>query len=92
VVTKVCPSPYIIFIILGSSSTVFMEGSSISWENTSGGRTGFLVVAFTNSSSSMFFVLSICSTVNHLKKFSILWIVARYLSRVSSLAMHSFSI
>jgi hypothetical protein len=85
-------SPCIIFIILGSSLTVFMKGSSITWRNTSGGSTAFLAVAFVSSSASMFFVLYIYRIMNPLKKFSILRIAARYLSRVSSLAMHCFSI
>jgi hypothetical protein len=49
-------------------------------------------LALASSSASMFFALSMCLTVNPLKKFSILQTTARYLSRVSSLAMHSFSI
>jgi hypothetical protein len=51
-----------------------------------------MAAIFASSSASIFFVLSICSTVNPLKKFSILQTGARYLSRVLSLAVHSFSI
>jgi hypothetical protein len=51
----------------GSGSTVFTEGSSITWKNTSGGSTAFLVTALASSSASVFFVLSICLTIYTLK-------------------------
>jgi hypothetical protein len=85
-------SPCIMFSILGSGSTAFIEGSSIVCKNTSSGSAVFLAAALASSSASVFFALSICLTVNRLKKFSILQTMARYLSRVSSLAMHSLSI
>jgi hypothetical protein len=61
-------------------------------KNASGGSTAFLPAALASSSASMFFALSMCWTVNPLKKPSIPRTVARYLSSVLSLAMHSFSI
>jgi hypothetical protein len=51
-------SPCMIFTILASSSTVFMEESSMTWKNTYGGITAFLAAALANSSASSFFVLS----------------------------------
>jgi hypothetical protein len=59
--------------------------------NTSGGSTTFLAAALVSSSASVFFALSTCSTINPLKKFSILRTGANYLSRVLSLAVHSSS-
>jgi hypothetical protein len=58
-----------IFIILGYGSTVFMEGSSITWKNTSSGSTAFMVPSFASSSTSVFFDLSICWSMNPLKFF-----------------------
>jgi hypothetical protein len=75
-------SPYIIFTILGFGSTVFTEGSSMTWKNTSGGITAFLAAASTNLSASLFFVLSMYWTVNPLKNLSILRTGARCLSKV----------
>jgi hypothetical protein len=85
-------SPCMIFTILGSGLTIFMEGSLMSWKNTSGGNTAFLAVALANSSACSFFVLSMYWTMNPLKNLSILRTAARYHSRVSSLVTHCFSI
>jgi hypothetical protein len=60
-------SPCMIFTILDSGLNVSMEGSSKAWKNTSGGSTAFLVAALASSCAYVFFVLSICSTVNPLK-------------------------
>jgi hypothetical protein len=49
-------SPCIIFIIIGSGSAIFMEGSSINWKNTFSGSTAFLDVAFASSSASVFYL------------------------------------
>jgi hypothetical protein len=59
-------SPCILFTIMGSGSTVFAEGSLITWKNTSGGSTAFLAVALASLSAFVLFVLSIYSTVNPL--------------------------
>jgi hypothetical protein len=48
-------SPCMMFTILGSDSTVLTEGSLMTWKNTSGGSTIFLVAALANSSISVFF-------------------------------------
>jgi hypothetical protein len=58
-------SPCMMFTILGSGSTVFIEGSSITWKNTSGGSTAFLAAAL--ASSSAFVSLFFYSTINPLK-------------------------
>jgi hypothetical protein len=60
-------SPCMIFTTLDSGSTIFIDGSLITWKNISGGSTAFLAVALASSSASVFFVLSTCSTVNPLK-------------------------
>jgi hypothetical protein len=60
-------SPYIMFTILGFSSTIFTDRSLMIWKNTSGGNTIFLAVALASSSASVFFVLSTYSTVNLFK-------------------------
>jgi hypothetical protein len=64
----------------------------MTWKNTSGGSSDFLAAALDSSSTSVFYALSMCSTVNPLKNVSILRMTSKYLSSVSSLAMHSFSI
>jgi hypothetical protein len=56
-----------IFARQSSAYMIFMEGSSITWKNTSGGSTAFLAAVLASSSVSMFFVLLICSIVNPLK-------------------------
>jgi hypothetical protein len=56
-------SPCTTFTILGSGSTVFTEGFVMTWKNTSGGSTAFLAAALASSSASVFFALSMCSTV-----------------------------
>jgi hypothetical protein len=48
-------SPSIMFTILGSGSTVFMEGFLMVWKNTSGCNADMLVTALDNSSASVFF-------------------------------------
>jgi hypothetical protein len=85
-------SPNIKLIILGSGSTILMDASNITCRNTSAARGVLRAAAFTNSTDSTFLARSMYSTVNPLKYFSILLTRARYLSRVGSLAMHSFSI
>jgi hypothetical protein len=55
-------SPCTTFTILGSGSTVFTEGF-VTWKNTSGGSTAFLAAALASSSASVFFALSMCSTI-----------------------------
>jgi hypothetical protein len=49
-------SPYMIFTTLSSGSTVFTEGSLITWKNTFGGSIAFLAAALASSSASVFFV------------------------------------
>jgi hypothetical protein len=48
-------SPYMMFTILGSDSTVFMEGTSMVQENTSSGNAIFLAAALASSSTFAFF-------------------------------------
>jgi hypothetical protein len=60
-------SPYMMFTILGSGSTIFTQWSLITYKNTFGGSTAFLVAALASSYASVFFVLSIYLTVNPLK-------------------------
>jgi hypothetical protein len=69
-----------------------MVGSLITWKNTSSDSTTFLATALANSFASVFFAPSICWTVNPLKNLSVFQMAARYLSNVSSLTMHFFSI
>jgi hypothetical protein len=85
-------SPSMTLISLGSGSNILTEASSITWKNKSADNDILWVAAFTNSSASVFLLLSMYSTVNPLKWFSILLMRAKYFSRVSSLAMHSFYI
>jgi hypothetical protein len=69
-----------------------MDASDITWRKTSASRGVFHVVAFANSSVLVFLDRSMYSMMKPLKWLSILLIRARYLSRVGSLAMHSFSV
>jgi hypothetical protein len=59
---------------------------------TSAGRGVLRAAAFTNSSASVFLDRSMYSMVKPLKWLSILLARVRYLSRVGSLAMHSFDL
>jgi hypothetical protein len=75
---------------MGSSSTILMDASDITWRKTSAGRGVLLAVAFANSSALMFLDHSMYSMVKPLKWFSILLMRVKYLSRVDSLVIHSF--
>jgi hypothetical protein len=55
------------FTILGSDSTVFMEGTSMVQKNTSSGNDIFLVAALASSSTFVFFFLLTYLAVNPLK-------------------------
>jgi hypothetical protein len=77
---------------IGFDSIVFIDASVIVCQNTSIGRGVMRAAAFVSLLALNFLFLSIYSIVKPLKKNSILLTRARYFSKVSSLAMDSFSI
>jgi hypothetical protein len=85
-------SPSMRLITLGSGSTILVEESGTTWKNMSVSNGMLLANNFADSSAYKFLLLSMYSTIKPSKWVSILLMRAKYLSRVGSRAMRSFSI